>query len=123
MHVINPIALSHAEMYGAMDSATGQWHDGVLAHLLRRACCAEGAGQHWLLLDGPVDAVWVESMHSLLDSCRVLTLLSGERLAMPPQVRSCPGTKCAATTLGARVQYLTTLHQHSPLSQSQWGLQ
>ncbi|KAK9846646.1 hypothetical protein WJX81_008333 [Elliptochloris bilobata] len=84
--VINPIALSYAELYGGRNAATGQWHDGVLAHILRSACRDESPDQKWLVLDAPVDARWVESMNTLLDRSRVLTLLSGERLALPSQV-------------------------------------
>lgn len=91
VHVINPVALSLAELYGSANTVTGQWHDGMLARIMRCGCRDEGAEQIWLLLDGPVDECWVESMNTLLDDSRVLTLVSGERLAMPPQVL--PGTQ------------------------------
>ena len=85
-YVINPMALSHAELYGAAHPATGQWRHGVLAHTMRSACRDNSGEQTWMVLDGPVDARWVESMNTLLDSSRVLSLPSGERLALPPRV-------------------------------------
>ena len=85
--VINPMALSQAELFGAAHPATGRWHDGVLAHIMRSACRDKSAEQMWVVLDGPVDARWVEGLDTLLDRSRVLSLLSGERLALPPQVR------------------------------------
>ena len=88
--VINPAALSQAELYGAAHPATGQWHDGVLAHVMRSACRDKSTDQMWVVLDGPVDACWVESINTLLDKSRVLSLLSGERLALPPRVGPCP---------------------------------
>eukprot|EP00899_Mesostigma_viride_P024727 jgi/Mesvir1/5439/Mv15498-RA.1 len=40
--------------------------------------------KHWLVLDGPVDSGWMESLHSLLDDNRKLTTSSGETLLLPP---------------------------------------
>lgn len=96
--VINPMALSQAELYGAAHPVTGQWHDGVLAHVMRSTYRDKSADQKWVVLDGPVDACWVEGISTLLDSSRVLSLLSGERLALPPRVRPCP-TKTAESVL------------------------
>ena len=87
---MNPMALSQAELYGAAHPATGQWHDGVLAHVMRKASRDKSADQKWVVLDGPVDACWVDSINTLLDKSRVLSLLSGECLALPPRVRPCP---------------------------------
>lgn len=77
VHVINPVALSTDELYGCYAGAGHEWRDGVLAALMRAACKDEGAVQQWLLLDGPVDPLWIESMNSVLDDNKLLTLLSG----------------------------------------------
>jgi dynein heavy chain len=59
---------------------------GVLAKVMREVCGDESLTEKWLLLDGPVDTLWIESMNTVLDDNKLLTLINGERIAMPPQV-------------------------------------
>lgn len=102
VHVINPLALSNNELYGSFDEGTHEWQDGVLARIMRTVCKDESLDQKWILFDGPVDTLWIESMNTLLDDNKLLTLLSGERISMSPQARShvsrsdhlCPGYAC-----------------------------
>ncbi len=86
VHVINPLAVSNNELYGSFDEGTHEWQDGVLARIMRTVCKDESPDQKWILFDGPVDTLWIESMNTLLDDNKLLTLLSGERISMSPQV-------------------------------------
>lgn len=51
----------------------------------------ERPDEKWIVFDGPVDAVWIENMNSLMDDNKVLTLINSERIIMPEQVRSIQG--------------------------------
>ncbi|CAG9464381.1 unnamed protein product [Pedinophyceae sp. YPF-701] len=86
VYTINPLALSNDELYGAFEPSTQEWRNGVLARIMRDACNDTTPDQKWILFDGPVDTLWIESMNTLLDDNKLLTLLNGERISMTPQV-------------------------------------
>ena len=79
---MNPKAVAEAELYGETDVNTGEWTTGIFSALFERANRRDNAYISWLTFDGPVDTMWIESLNSVMDDSKLLTLANGDRLAM-----------------------------------------
>ncbi|KAJ1494216.1 hydrolytic ATP binding site of dynein motor region D1-domain-containing protein, partial [Baffinella frigidus] len=107
MRALNPKAVGRHELFGFVHPATRVWKDGILARLLRDAAAlaapggavaaaaaslggeegvrSAGAGSDdtqlkLIVLDGDADVEWIESMNSVMDDNKCLTLASNERI-------------------------------------------
>ena len=87
VYVVNPKAFSLDELFGGYNLVTREWTDGTLSNCMREACADEKPDWKWIMMDGPVDTLWIESMNTVLDDNKLLTLISGERISLPPMVK------------------------------------
>eukprot|EP00904_Undaria_pinnatifida_P003126 jgi/Undpi1/12814/HiC_scaffold_7.g02481.m1 len=86
---VNPKSIKTEELYGFISMATREWKDGLLskASVMRDLGNIPDEKPKWILLDGDLDANWIESMNSVMDDNRMLTLASNERIPLKSHMR------------------------------------
>lgn len=82
-------------LYGKLD-ASGDWSDGQLTAYVRSQAAelsaggtssTQGSWSRLLVLDGTVDADWIEDLNSVMDDTKTLVLPSRERIELHPAQR------------------------------------
>ncbi|XP_038123892.1 cytoplasmic dynein 2 heavy chain 1 [Cyprinodon tularosa] len=85
-YTMNPKAMPRQQLLGHIDMDTREWADGVLTHSARTVVRELQDVNSWIVCDGDIDPEWVESLNSVLDDNRLLTMPSGERIQFGPNV-------------------------------------
>jgi len=82
---LNPKAVSARELYGFTKVDTNEWFTGLVPHLVSEVVLKDKSEtKYWIMFDGPVDALWIEKMNTVLDDSKMLCLANGERIKLPP---------------------------------------
>ena len=83
---MNPKAITGAEMYGTMN-AVGEWEEGVFSVIWKQRNDKKNKNVNWICCDGPVDAIWIENLNTVLDDNQILTLANAERIPMSDRTK------------------------------------
>ncbi|TRY65354.1 hypothetical protein DNTS_005929 [Danionella cerebrum] len=84
--VLNPKSVSMGELYGEVNPLTLEWRDGLMALCVRAAVQDFSEDHKWVISDGPVDALWIENMNTVLDDNKMLCLANSERIKLTPSI-------------------------------------
>ncbi|XP_068619246.1 dynein beta chain, ciliary-like [Battus philenor] len=84
---LDPKAVTNDELFGVINPATREWRDGLFSTIMRDMANMPGDGPKWIVLDGDIDPMWIESLNTLMDDNKVLTLASNERIALTKSMR------------------------------------
>ncbi|KAL4470156.1 hypothetical protein ABPG72_009081 [Tetrahymena utriculariae] len=92
-HVLNPKCITMGELYGEVDIFTQEWMDGLASSIIRNVNTPgldstwDSRHRDWIVFDGPVDALWIENMNTVLDDNMTLCLANSERIKLRQELR------------------------------------
>ncbi|OAF71285.1 Axonemal beta dynein heavy chain 17 [Intoshia linei] len=84
---INPKAVTNDELFGIINPVSREWKDGLFSVIMRDLSNNTGINPKWIVLDGDIDPMWIESLNTVMDDNKVLTLASNERIPLTRSMR------------------------------------
>uniref|UniRef100_A0A8C9Y7F2 Dynein axonemal heavy chain 6 n=1 Tax=Sander lucioperca TaxID=283035 RepID=A0A8C9Y7F2_SANLU len=85
-YILNPKSVTMGELYGEVNTLTLEWRDGLMALSVRDAVSDNTDDHKWVICDGPVDALWIENMNTVLDDNKMLCMANSERIKLTPSI-------------------------------------
>ena len=79
---LNPKGMTINELFGVYDKESHEWHEGLFTSHYRDFSQIKTDKKKWILLDGPIDYMWVENLNSILDDNKQMSLPNGESIKM-----------------------------------------
>lgn len=87
IRILNPKCVTMGELYGEFSALTQEWHDGLASSIMREFAAEEGDDKRWTVFDGPIDALWIENMNTVLDDNMTLCLANGQRIKLKNEMK------------------------------------
>lgn len=85
---LNPRSITQDQLYGERDADSGDFYPGVFSTIWKEVNTKKPKSvQTWMVCDGPVDAIWVEDLNTVMDDNKILTLANNERIPMSDNVK------------------------------------
>ncbi|ETB59265.1 hypothetical protein YYC_03499 [Plasmodium yoelii 17X] len=79
---LNPKSITSEHMYGVKDNLSEEWTPGIFANIWEKYNNSNLKYNTWIVCDGPVDAIWIENLNTVLDDNKILTLANNDRIPM-----------------------------------------
>ena len=85
---LDPKVVSTQDLYGYTNMTTKEWKNGLMSHYMQYFSEETTDGKpKWIILDGDLDANWIESMNSVMDDNKLLTLANNGRIVVKDYMR------------------------------------
>lgn len=68
---LNPKAVTNDELFGFINPATREWKDGLFSCIMRDLANLSSDSPKWIVLDGDIDPMWIESLNTVMDDNKV----------------------------------------------------
>mmetsp|Transcript_28190 Transcript_28190/g.33408 ORF Transcript_28190/g.33408 Transcript_28190/m.33408 type:complete len:2629 (+) Transcript_28190:1-7887(+) len=89
--ILNPKCIRMGELYGEFHPLTQEWTDGLASTMMRKFVDYDDPRgpevRRWTVFDGPIDAIWIENMNTVLDDNMTLCLANGERIKLKQEMK------------------------------------
>ena len=87
---VNPKSINADDLYGRyINIQTRDFKYGILSTIMKTMSTTTDKtfSKRWIILDGDLDANWIENMNSVMDDNKVLTLPNNDRIDLLPNMR------------------------------------
>ena len=68
---LNPKAVTNDELFGFINPSTREWKDGLFSNIMRDLANLANDFPKWIVLDGDIDPMWIESLNTVMDDNKV----------------------------------------------------